>query len=137
LPEGHAVFSHDSVVGKKIVRVSLCGSVANLKKHQMRKSNIYLAFISGCITVLAFLLLIHPHLNAQYFEDSLKKKRQLVKILKITDLCIFTEARYTRHLSQADHFAAFQDHPMAFEHFPSGSLVLPPVTIHRRERGER
>jgi len=111
--------------------------VANLKKHQTRKSTIYLTFISGCITVLAFLLLIHPHLNAQYFEDSLKKKRQLVKMLKITDLCLFTEARYTRHLSQADLHSAFQDHPMAFEHFPSGSLVLPPVSIHRRERGER
>jgi hypothetical protein len=30
--------------------------------------------------------------------------------------------------------SAFQDHPMALEHFPSGSLVLPPVLIHRRDR---
>jgi type II secretory pathway component PulC len=100
----------------------------------MRKSTIYLAFISGCITVLAFLLLVHPNFNAKYFEKSLKQKQQLVKKLKITDLCLFTEARYTRHLSQADLFAAFQDHPMAFEHFPSGSLVLPPILIHHRDR---
>jgi hypothetical protein len=55
-------------------------------------------------------------------------------MLGITDMCLFTEARYTRHLSQADHFAAFQDSPMAFEHFPSGSMTLPPVLIHRREK---
>ncbi len=45
--------------------------------------------------------------------------------LDLTDLCLFTEARYTRHPSQADRFAAFQDHPVALEHFPSGSLVPP------------
>ena len=54
-------------------------------------------------------------------------KLRLVQTLQLTDLCLFTEARYTRHLSQADLFSAFQDHPMSFEHFPSGSLTLPPV----------
>jgi hypothetical protein len=39
---------------------------------------------------------------------------------------LFTEARYTRHRSQADLHAAFQDHPGALEHFPTGSLVGPP-----------
>jgi hypothetical protein len=46
--------------------------------------------------------------------------------LGLTDLCLFTEARYTRHLSQADLHSAFQDHPGALEHFPSGSLLAPP-----------
>jgi hypothetical protein len=49
--------------------------------------------------------------------------------LGLTDLCLFTEARYTRHLSQADLHSAFQDHPGAFEHFPSGSLVAPPESL--------
>ena len=102
--------------------------------YKMRKSTIYLTCITGCITVLAFLLLVHPYFNAQYFEKSLKEKQLLVKILKLTDLCLFTEARYTRHLSQADLHSAFQDHPMAFEHFPSGSVVLPPELIHLREK---
>ncbi len=51
--------------------------------------------------------------------------RRLVASLQLTDLALFTEARYTRHLSQADGHAAFQDHPLALEHFPSGSLVFP------------
>lgn len=50
----------------------------------------------------------------------------IVGRLGLTDLCLFTEARYTRHPSQSDHFAPFQDHPAALEHFPSGSLVVVP-----------
>lgn len=49
-----------------------------------------------------------------------------VERLGLTDLALFTEARYTRHPSQADRHAAFQDHPFALEHFPSGALVAPP-----------
>ena len=86
---------------------------------------------------LSLLLVIHPLLSAPYYDKIIAEKKQLVKMLGITDMCLFTEARYTRHLSQADHFAAFQDSPMAFEHFPSGSLTLPPELIHRRERGEK
>ena len=92
----------------------------------MRKSTIYLTFIAGSLLALALLLFIHPLLNAPYYDKILTEKKQLVKRLGLTDLCLFTEARYTRHLSQADHFAAFQDSPMAFEHFPSGSMTLPP-----------
>lgn len=47
--------------------------------------------------------------------------------LGLTDLALFTEARYTRHPSQADLHSAFQDHPLAFEHFPTGSLLVPPA----------
>ena len=50
---------------------------------------------------------------------------QLAERLGLTDLALFTEARYTRHPTQADLHSAFQDHPLAFEHFPTGSLVSP------------
>ena len=50
----------------------------------------------------------------------------LVRELGLSDLSLFTEARYTRHLSQADHHAPFQDHPAALEHFPTGALLPPP-----------
>ncbi|MBK8509544.1 MAG: hypothetical protein IPL51_13170 [Candidatus Competibacteraceae bacterium] len=52
--------------------------------------------------------------------------RALVRELGLTDLSLFTEARYGRHLSQADRHSAFQDHPAALEHFPSGGLLPPP-----------
>lgn len=52
--------------------------------------------------------------------------------LGLTDIALFTEARYTRHPSQADLHSAFQDHPVALEHFPSGSLILPREADRRR-----
>ena len=60
---------------------------------------------------------------------AIEVKRELVARLQLTDLCLFTEARYTRHPSQADLHSAFMDHPFAFEHFPSGSLISPPPTL--------
>lgn len=53
--------------------------------------------------------------------------RALVRELGLSDLSLFTEARYTRHPSQADRHAPFQDHPAALEHFPTGSLLPPPL----------
>ena len=56
---------------------------------------------------------------------------QQVKKLELTDLCLFSEASYTRHLSMADRFTPFQDSPMAFEHFPSGAVAGPPAHLTR------
>jgi hypothetical protein len=50
----------------------------------------------------------------------------LVRRLGLTYLALFTEARYTRHPSQADRFTPFQEHPTSLEHFPSGSIAAPP-----------
>ena len=60
-----------------------------------------------------------------------RSQAELAKRLGLTDLCLFTEARYTRHLSQADRHSAFQEYPGAFEHFPSGSLVPRPEPAKR------
>ena len=61
--------------------------------------------------------------------------RKLVEAYGLTDLALFTEARYLRHLSQADLHSAFQDHPGSLDHFPGGSLVTPPQ--HLRSGGEQ
>jgi hypothetical protein len=52
--------------------------------------------------------------------------RALVLDLRLTDLALWSEAAYCRHPTQADRFAAWGDHPAAFEHFPAGSIVPPP-----------
>jgi hypothetical protein len=51
------------------------------------------------------------------------------RALGLTDLAIWTEARYTRHPSLADRATAFQDHPGSLEHFPAGSVVAPPPQL--------
>lgn len=57
--------------------------------------------------------------------DEASATQALAHSLGLTDLALFTEARYTRHPGQADLHSAFQDHPLALEHFPSGSLIVP------------
>jgi hypothetical protein len=32
-------------------------------------------------------------------------------------------------LSQADLHSAFQDHPLALEHFPAGAVIAPPAHL--------
>ncbi|WP_342666821.1 hypothetical protein [Geopsychrobacter electrodiphilus] len=58
-------------------------------------------------------------------KQDLPARRELVRVLSLTDLALWTEARYTRHPSMADLFSPFQDHPGAFDHFPAGSLMIP------------
>jgi hypothetical protein len=90
----------------------------------MRYSSlVFLMLLSG---VLFFgLIMLHAQVSSRYQEANLLHKAELVKQLRLTDLCLFTEARYTRHLSQADLNTAFQDHPLSMEHFPSGSFTQP------------
>ena len=57
--------------------------------------------------------------------------QQLVSRLELTDLALWTEARYTRHPSQADLFSPFQDFPSSLEHFPAGSSVGPVRPVHQ------
>lgn len=62
-------------------------------------------------------------------ESRLAAGRDIVRRLALSDLVLFTEARYTRHPGAADLHAPFQDHPLALDHFPSGSLLGPPPMI--------
>jgi len=59
-------------------------------------------------------------------------KQAVAARLGLTDLAIWTEARYTRHPSQTDLFSPFQDFPASLEHFPAGSVVgVPDLTSFR------
>lgn len=90
----------------------------------VRNSSIFFLSLS-CEAILLILLLTHASLSQNIQQAILEQKAALVKNLRLTDLCLFTEARYTRHLSQADLNTAFQDHPLSLEHFPSGSFTQP------------
>ena len=95
----------------------------------MRKSDLYLVLIALNLVILGLLLVVHPLLTAGTFKEKIAEEKRLVRELGLTDLCLFTEARYARHLSQADLHSPFQDHPLSLEHSPSGSLVLPPKKL--------
>ncbi len=96
----------------------------------MRKSTVFLLLTAlQALALGAFLL--HASLARRSLLPQLQRSRRLAAALELTDLALFNEARYTRHPTQADLHTAFQDHPLALEHFPTGSLVPPPVPTRR------
>ena len=97
----------------------------------MRKSDIYLLYLSANVIVL-LLVFVHAAFMRETAQDMLIEKSEMVKRFELTDLCLFTDARYARHLSMADMNSAFQDMPMAFEHFPSGSIMVPPPHLKKQ-----
>ena len=96
----------------------------------VRKSDAFALFILMSLVMLA-LMFSHAALKGRASEGAFKEMRKMVRALGLTDLCIFTEARYTRHPAMADMNSAFQDHPLSLEHFPSGSLISPPTGLLR------
>lgn len=93
----------------------------------MRPASLALALLAGLAAACALILVLsRPDAAAQ---SRLESNRALVGKLGLTDLALFSEARYTRHPTQADLHSALQDHPGAFDHFPSGSLLPPPAIL--------
>ena len=91
----------------------------------MIKHKVFLAFTLMELLVLAGLVAAGRHSAAVRSAGEVRAKRALARALSLTDLSLWTEARYTRHPSQADFFSPFQDFPSATEHFPAGSVMGP------------
>ena len=91
----------------------------------MRPADRALVLLLAGVAAFALCFADAARLRATAAADEAERTR-LVAQLRLTDLALFTEARYTRHPSQADLHSAFQDHPLALEHFPTGSLISPP-----------
>ncbi|KWT79584.1 hypothetical protein [Candidatus Magnetominusculus xianensis] len=94
----------------------------------MLKTKLFAAFIVIEAAALAALY-VSSVSTVHLKEPEMALKGSLVRVMKLTDVAFWTEARYTRHPSQADFFTAFQDFPMSVDHFPAGSIV-PPSQIH-------
>ena len=90
-----------------------------------RKSDAFLVYVVTNILVLLFLF-THAFFERKKDVPHLMNRIRLVHDFQLTDLSLFTDARYARHPSMADLNTAFQDHPLSLEHFPSGSLIIPP-----------
>jgi len=90
----------------------------------MRRSIQFLLLTATSLT-LFLLLPLHARHAQQQSGGDIKQQMAGLRNLQVTDLCLATEARYTRHPAMADRHAPFQEHPLALEHFPSGSLILP------------
>jgi hypothetical protein len=95
-----------------------------------RLSRIFQVYLLSLLSLFA-VMLVHAARTRRAAGPALREKSRLVRQLELTDLCLCTEASYTRHLSQADFHTEFQDHPVCLEHFPSGSFLEPPPHLRR------
>jgi hypothetical protein len=100
---------------------------------QRKSSHFFVCLFVGML--LTGLMFLHARVREHLDMPLLYERAQIVKVLGLTDLCLFTEARYTRHPSMADLSTPFQDHPMSLEHFPSGALM--PVPPHLKQPAQR
>ncbi len=96
----------------------------------VRKSNLFLLYLTIHL-ILLLLMFVHASFRRGAETRLIQEKGEMVRTLGLTDLCLFTEANYTRHLSQADRHTPFQDSPMSLEHFPSGSIAAPPPSLRK------
>ena len=96
----------------------------------MRGSFCILSFLGG-LAILFALTFVHAAQVRSANNRRVDQVRHWATANQITDLCLFPEATYSRHPAMGDLFAPFQDHPMALEHFPAGSLLPPGPGFHQ------
>jgi hypothetical protein len=96
----------------------------------VRKSSLCLSLLGAGMLLLG-LMFTHAHFQRLSDAPAIARVAAVAGSLELTDLALFTEARYTRHPSQTDLHSAFQDHPVSLEHFPMGSLAGPPEGVRR------
>lgn len=98
----------------------------------MRRSIVFLSlFFCQCALVTSLVIVSHYRGEARRLIDA--DLGRLAETLELTDLALWSEARYTRHPSEADFFSAFQNAPASLDSFPAGSFVPPPPhLVHRR-----
>jgi hypothetical protein len=93
--------------------------------YGMKKHTLFLTATLLEAAVLTALLCWGGWAAGDRGEENRADETALVRSLSLTDFAIWTEARYTRHPSQADWFTPFQDFPSSLEHFPAGSIISP------------
>ena len=99
----------------------------------MRKSTVFISTIA-IMTALLFVAFVHAQARQRADGPLLLQSADIVRYFELTDVCLFTDAQYTRNPAVASRHTPFQDYPLSFEHFPSGSLSGPPPRMISHEQ---
>jgi hypothetical protein len=79
---------------------------------------IYLSLTLLLLSALVAMLLYRP----DALGTRLDERKVLARTLLLSDFCLSTESRHTRHANFPELIAPFQDFPAYYEHFPSSSF---------------
>jgi len=96
----------------------------------VRRSSVFLFYLALNIVLVGLMLVHASHRRARLAGD-VREMTALAERFGLTDLCLFTEANYTRHPTQADFHTPFLDGPLALDHFPSGSMIVAPAHLRK------
>jgi hypothetical protein len=89
-------------------------------------------FIALAVELVLFsFLLVLTYYHGKQIEEQLQRTASLSQGLGLTDLSLWSAARYARNPVLADRFNPFQDFPGSIEHFPEGSIIPPPQHLRR------
>ncbi len=79
-----------------------------------------------CCFLFSSFAMVYTKSHSLHKEQQVRlhQSERLVSAVGLSDLCLTTEARYTRHPAVTDRVVPYMDHPGAIEHFPSGSFLL-------------
>jgi hypothetical protein len=91
----------------------------------MRKSTFFIISLAA-LSLLFAAMFVNARLRQKAEMSSITEMAKTVRDNGLTDLCLFTEANYTRNPTQTDLQTPFQEYPISPEHFPSGALMPPP-----------
>jgi len=87
--------------------------------------------VTAGLLALLGLCALHAARTSAAARPNRERRAAVVRALGLTDLCLFTDAPYTRHLALADVHGALREHPLCLEHFPAGALTGPPARLGR------
>ena len=95
----------------------------------MTNKTSFLIVWAGLCTFLLSSVLIHSSILRKERLIYVAELAAMARRYGLTDLCLTTEASHTRNPALSDLHSAFQTHPSALEHFPSGSIIVVPPRI--------
>lgn len=86
------------------------------------RARLFLIF-TGVQLLILVILFVTPLKGSR--RTNYAQKKQVLQRFSLTDYCLSTESRHTRHINFPEVIAPFQDLPGYHDHFPSSSFFKP------------
>lgn len=89
-------------------------------------------FVTVMLMVIFTVFVFYSHTVVSN-DQRLPEQAKIVRLLHITDMCVTTESRHTRHIALPEPAAPFQDIPGFLDHFPTSTFFWPPPQLINKQ----